>query len=55
MKSLILIVDDEPANQKVLASTLKKKGYSIILADNGMQALEVLKTKKPHLILLDIM
>ncbi|MCK5717103.1 MAG: hybrid sensor histidine kinase/response regulator [Thiomargarita sp.] len=54
-KTLILIVDDEPPNQSVLANTLKQGGYSIILADNGMQALDVLKTKKPQLILLDIM
>jgi CheY-like chemotaxis protein len=52
---LILIVDDEPQNQKVLGSTLKKGGYSLILADNGTQALDLLKNKKPHLILLDIM
>ncbi len=52
---LILIVDDQPQNQKVLANTLKEGGYSLILADNGSQALDVLKTKTPHLILLDIM
>ncbi len=52
---IILIVDDEPQNQKVLASTLKKGDYRLILADNGQQALDLLKTKKPDLILLDIM
>ncbi len=51
----ILIVDDEAQNRKVLANTLNEWGYSIILADDGLQTLELLKTKTPHLILLDIM
>ena len=52
---LILIVDDIPQNLQVLASIIRKAGYRIALSQSGVQTLEFVKTKKPDLILLDIM
>ncbi|MBF0121011.1 MAG: response regulator [Desulfobacterales bacterium] len=53
-KALILIVDDVPKNLQVLASILKKEGYRISAATNGMQALKLAAEMLPNLILLDI-
>ena len=54
-KKLILIVDDNPHNLKVLGNTLTEQGYRMRFAKSGLQALEIIKKKKPDLILLDIM
>ncbi len=51
----ILIVDDVSENIKVAISILKQDGYNFSFALNGKEALEVLKTKRFDLVLLDIM
>ncbi|GAB7079361.1 two-component system response regulator [Megalodesulfovibrio paquesii] len=51
---VILIVDDEPINLKLLGTHLRKRGYVVVEADSGRAALEIAKTG-PDLILLDIM
>jgi two-component system NtrC family sensor kinase len=50
----ILVVDDEPLNQKMMASMLSREGYEVVEAGNGQEALLRVK-EKPDLILLDIM
>lgn len=51
----ILIVDDEEHIRELLRYNLKKEGYKIFCAENGKEALEIAKEKKPTLILLDVM
>ena len=51
----ILIVDDEPDIKEFLGYNLKKEGFQISLAKNGIEALKTAKEIKPHLILLDVM
>ncbi len=51
----ILVVDDEPVNIQVLQNQLNLHNYNVITAIDGFQALEILKTQIPDLILLDIM
>ena len=52
----ILVVDDEPVNQKVLENHLTLAGYRVEIADDGRRALEILDTGDlPDLMLLDIM
>jgi len=51
----ILIVDDVSENIKVAISILKRDDYNFSYALNGQQAIEILKTKRFDLILLDIM
>jgi adenylate cyclase len=51
----ILVVDDTPANVKLLADLLAVKGYGVATAANGEQALEKVSSWKPDLVLLDIM
>ncbi len=54
-KGKVLIVDDVPANIKVLGTVLKEE-CSVIVSNNGIKALEIASSENaPDLILLDIM
>lgn len=54
-KSLILIVDDNPANRKMLEILLKKDGYDTSSLEDGKEIIEKVNHLKPDLILLDVM
>ncbi len=54
-KKKILIVDDEKPIVEILTYNLQKEGYETIEAYDGEQAINLALTKKPDLILLDIM
>lgn len=54
-ESLILIVDDNMENLKVLGGLLNDEGYLIAVSTNGKDALDFTEKSKPDLILLDIM
>ncbi len=54
-QSRLLIVDDIPANIKVLGISLQHAGYLMSFATNGAQAIELAYNNKFDLILLDIM
>ncbi|AFZ02617.1 GAF domain-containing protein [Calothrix sp. PCC 6303] len=51
---LILLAEDNEANISTVSSYLKAKGYRIVLAQNGQEAIDVAKTHHPDLILMDI-
>jgi len=51
----ILLVDDEPDILEIVGYNLKKEGYKIYTANNGIEGLKVAKKVVPHLIILDIM
>ncbi len=53
--SIILIVDDQPTNLKMLFSLLQESGYKILVAKRGESALKKLQKVLPDLILLDVM
>jgi DNA-binding response OmpR family regulator len=53
-KGSILVVDDTPANLKLLADTLTAEGYQVLPADSGELALAAVAARPPELILLDI-
>jgi CheY-like chemotaxis protein len=50
----VLVVDDEPDAVELLQEFLTGKGYEVITAANGKEALQKLKAERPHLILLDV-
>jgi two-component system, OmpR family, KDP operon response regulator KdpE len=50
----ILVVDDEPQIRRVLRSTLSVRGYVIMDAKSGEEALESFRKERPDLVLLDI-
>ncbi len=51
----ILVVDDEAHIRALLRQVLGEDGYRVDVAEDGIQALEMIKKKKPSLIILDIM
>ena len=53
--SKILLVDDDPDIIELLEYNLKKEGYETASANDGVHAVEMAKTFKPDLILLDVM
>ncbi len=53
-KGRILVVDDEEVIRTVLSRFLKGKGYDVVTAADGREALERVKKERPHLMLLDV-
>ena len=51
----VLIVDDEAPIRRVLEFKLKNKGYRVLIAKNGAQGLELIKTQQPNAVITDIM
>lgn len=54
-KFTILVVDDEPIICNILEGLLTVKGYNVIVAANGVEAINTVQETPPDLILLDIM
>lgn len=54
-KPLVLVVDDILNNLQIIGNTLIDEGYEISMATNGLQALSMVDTILPDLILLDVM
>jgi two-component system, cell cycle response regulator DivK len=50
----ILLVEDNEASRDALARRLERRGYQVLLAVNGQQAVSVGRTAKPDLILMDL-
>jgi len=50
----VLIVDDDTAIREVLYDVLSRKDFTVLTANSGLQALEMLKTQRPQFILLDL-
>ena len=50
----ILVVDDVPLNVKVLCAMLRKIGFDPVSATSGAKALELMRTTKPDIALLDL-
>lgn len=54
MAKRILVVDDEPDILKVVVFRLKKLGYDVATATNGIEAIDSVRENKPDIILLDL-
>lgn len=50
----ILVIDDNPVNLKLAAEVLRADGHTVIRAEDAEQALELLQTQLPDLVLTDI-
>ena len=51
----ILLVDDEPDILEILSYPLKNEGFQVHTANNGLEAIKLVKDIQPHLIILDVM
>ncbi|MCK4263288.1 MAG: response regulator, partial [Dehalococcoidia bacterium] len=51
----ILIVDDDPDIRMAIGSVLRSRGYGVVEASDGEEALARLRGEKPDLMLLDLM
>jgi two-component system, cell cycle response regulator DivK len=52
--SIILHIEDNPENRILVRRLLQVEGYTILEAENASQALQILSTHRPQLILVDI-
>ena len=53
-KGCVLIVDDEPAIAEFLAMKFEQAGYRAMVASNGAEAVDRLKTERPDLVISDM-
>ena len=51
----ILVVDDEPNIVRSLTYILNKEGYGVSTAEDGAEAMDMIRDSKPHLMILDVM
>jgi CheY-like chemotaxis protein len=54
MNELVLVVDDHPANTKLVTFVLQARGLKVVAAASAEEALGVLATEMPALILMDV-
>jgi len=54
-QSLVLVVDDNEMNRDLLSRRLIKQGHTIVMAEDGLQALDTLRQQSFDLVLLDVM
>jgi DNA-binding response OmpR family regulator len=50
----VLVVDDEPAILKILGIKLRISGYDVVTASSGEEALALIRSTRPDIILLDV-
>jgi twitching motility two-component system response regulator PilH len=50
----ILVVDDSPTDRQFMLETLARKGYQVVTAENGEDAIVKAKVELPDLILMDV-
>ena len=54
-RETILVVEDDENIQQLVGYNLAKAGFHVLYADNGEQALSLIKRERPELIVLDLM
>jgi len=54
MEKRILVVEDDPQNRKLFRDLLEVSGYTVLLAEDGRQGVELARKERPGLILMDI-
>ena len=50
----ILVTDDQPGVRKLLYEVFRREGFAVLMAADGREAMQVLQTETPDLILLDV-
>lgn len=52
--SKILVIDDEQGIRHLLDTLLRRKGYEMVLAENGRKGLELFRRERPDVVVLDL-
>ncbi len=55
MKHKVLVVDDNPDSVAIMRGILESRGYDVVAAGSGAEALQLIKTEAMDLVLLDVM
>lgn len=55
MSARIVVADDEPDIRRLIVFTLRRRGYTVIEANAGDMALELIRQEQPDLAVLDVM
>jgi CheY-like chemotaxis protein len=51
----VLVVDDDPSIRRMIVAALKREGYQFLEAPNGREALDLMRTQEPDVVVLDLM
>jgi CheY-like chemotaxis protein len=54
-KSTVLLIEDDVPTRKLMTRGLEKKGFAVVQAPNGAEGLDLLKARRYHMVLCDIM
>ena len=55
MSRKILVIEDDPGSRRLTEFTLKREGYEVLTAENGLAGLNRIRQDKPDLVVLDVM
>ena len=55
MKGRVVLAEDDPNQAKIVKLYLEREGHSVVVADNGLAALEEVRRREPDLLILDVM
>jgi DNA-binding response OmpR family regulator len=55
MGKKILVIEDDPGSRRLTEFTLKREGYEVFLASNGLEGLNRINQDQPDLVVLDVM
>lgn len=55
MSARILVADDDPFIRRLVVFTLKKRGYAVLEACDGVAALNLIRQERPDLAVLDVL
>ncbi len=51
---LILVAEDNPDNRNLLTRRLERQGWTVVVAEDGLEAVAVCRSAKPDLVLMDV-
>lgn len=53
-RKIILVVDDSPTERHFLVDLLTREGYTVVTAENGLDAIAKIRAERPMLVLMDV-